>query len=273
VGQTFVLSVDAFATSGGNAALNYNQGANATATRFGAATWVPLTNLVGVPLPGVPDPFLDGLAGSPTLGGRAAADFVGGTPYGRPEDMIVSRLANGNEVLYVATTSEQAVISIEITNPGKAGRFPGTAIVRTYVSNSGTPKNDGFAATTAVLNSPDNLALDAAGNIYVIEDAPNGDNAGGDIWFVRDINNDGVGDSLDHFLSIRADGCEATGMIFNPAIPTEFIVAVQHPDSTNLTNVPNGLGDAVWSFNLSGISNTGFVQALNKGAFRFITNQ
>lgn len=273
VGQTFVLSVDAFAGSGGNAALNYNQGVNATATRFGVATWVPLTNLYGVPLPGVPDPFFDAPAGSPTLGGRAAADFVGGTPYGRPEDMVVSRLANGNEVLYIATTSEQAVISIEITNPGKPGRFNGTAIVRTYASNSGTPKNAGFAPTTGVLNSPDNLALDAAGNIYVIEDSPNGDSVGGDIWFVRDVNNDGVGESLDHFLSLRVNGSEATGMIFNPSMPTEFVVAVQHPSSTNLTNVPNGLGDAVWSFNLSGIPNTDFVRALNKGAFRFITNQ
>lgn len=273
VGQTFVLSVDAFAGSGGNAALNYNQGVNAAATRFGAATWLPITDLYGVPLPGVPNPFQDGLAGSPTLGGRAAADFIGGTPYGRPEDMTVSRLANGNEVLYVAVTSEQAVISIEITNPGKAGRFNGTAIVRTFASNSGTPKNAGFAPTTAVLNSPDNIAMDAAGNIYVVEDAPNGDSSGGDIWFVRDTDNDGVGESLDHFMSLRVNGCESTGMIFNPAIPTEFAVCVMHPNSTNLGSVPNGLGDAVWSFNLSGIPNTNFVKALNKGAFRFITNQ
>jgi hypothetical protein len=273
VGQTFVLSVDAFAGSGGNSALNWNHATNTAATRFGAATWVPITDLVGVPLPGVPNPFQDGLVGSPTLGGRAAADFIGGTPYGRPEDMTVSRLANGNEVLYVALTSEASVISIEITNPGKAGRFNGTAMVRTFASNTGTPKNAGFAPTTAVLNSPDNVAMDAAGNIYVIEDAPNGDASGGDIWFVRDADNDGVGESLDHFMSLRVNGCESTGMIFNPSIPTEFAVCVMHPSSTNLTNVPNGLGDAVWSFNLSGIPNTDFVRALNKGAFRFITNQ
>jgi len=272
VGQTFVLSVDAFASSGGNAALNWNHATNATATRFGAATWVPITDLNGVPLPGVPNPFQDGAVGSSTLGGRAAADFVGGTPYGRPEDMVVSRLPNGNEILYVAVTSEHSVISIEITSPGKAGRFNGTAFVRTFASNA-TPKNVGFAPTTGVLNSPDNIAMDAAGNIYVIEDAPNGDATGGDVWFVRDINNDGVGESLDHFMSIRVDGCESTGMIFNPSMPTEFCIVSMHPDSTNLANVPNGLGDAVWSFNLSGIPNKGFVQALNKGAFRFITNQ
>jgi uncharacterized protein len=270
VGQTFVLSVDAFAGSGGIATQNWNSTANTTATRTGAATWLPLTDLFGAPLPGVPNPFLDAPAGSPTLGGRAAADFVGGTPYGRPEDMVVSRLANGNEVLYIAVTSEASVISIEITNPGKPGRFNGTAMVRTFVSNTGTPKNLGYAPTTGLLDAPDNLALDAAGNIYVIEDSPNSGSVGGDIWFVRDINNDGVGESLDHFMTLRVNGSEATGMIFNPSMPTEFAVCVQHPSSTNLGSVPNGLGDAVWSFNLSG---TSIAQQLNKGAFRFITNQ
>jgi hypothetical protein len=62
-------------------------------------------------------------------------------------------------------------------------------------------------------------------------------------------------------------------MIFNPAIPTEFCVVSMHPTSTNLTSVPNGLGDAVWSFNVSGIPNQNFVKQLTRGAYRFITNQ
>jgi secreted PhoX family phosphatase len=132
------------------------------------------------------------------------------------------------------------------------------------VSNA-SPKNLGFAPTTGVLNSPDNIAMDAAGNIYVIEDAPNGSSTGGDIWFVRDTDNNGVAESLDHFMSIRVAGSEATGMIFNPAIPTEFVVAVQHPTSTDLGVVPDGLGDAVWSFNLANIPNQDFVNALNQG--------
>lgn len=49
------------------------------------------------------------------------------------------------------------------------------------------------------------------------------------------------------------DGAEATGMIFNPELPTEFVVAVQHPDSTNLDNVENGFGDALWRFDVSGV--------------------
>jgi secreted PhoX family phosphatase len=81
-----------------------------------------------------------------------------------------------------------------------------------------------------------------------------------------------VAESVDHFLSIRVNGSEATGMIFNPAVPTEFVVAVQHPSSTDLAKVPNGLGDAVWSFNVSGAPDAaGYLKALAKGKFN--TNQ
>jgi secreted PhoX family phosphatase len=283
VGQTFVLSVDAFLPSGGNPAADYNVQA-AGVVREGAATWLPLTDADGNPLPGITNPFRDGVSGSPasatTFGGRPAADDAGGTPYGRPEDVSVSRLRNGNEVVFVAVTSENKVISIEILESGPGKRLgntgrdwkghgvpatpSGKAIVRTMVSNS-SPKNAGFAATTGVLNSPDNLAMDATGNLYVIEDAPNGSTTGGDIWFIRDTDDDGVAESLDHFMSIRVSGSEATGMIFNPAVPTEFVVACQHPNSTNLASVPNGLGDAVWSFNLANIPNKQFLCELGKG--------
>lgn len=271
VGQTFVLSVNAFASTGGVASQNWNSTANLAASRTGPATWVPLTDRDGNPLPGIPDPFQNGPTGSASLGGRAAADAAGGTPYGRPEDATVARLANGNEVLYVTTTSENAVISIEILTPGTT-KVNGTAIVRTFASRA-TPFNSGFDATTGTLDSPDNLALDAAGNIYVIEDSPNSGTIGGDIWFARDVDNDGVAESLDHFMTLGIPTSEATGMIFNPARPTEFWVAVQHPASTDLNAVPNGLGDAVWSFDVSNVSDENFVKALKRGRYRFISNQ
>jgi hypothetical protein len=278
VGQTFVLSVDAFLPSGGLPAANYNQ-QPAGVIREGAATWVPLTDANGVALPGITDPFRDGPTNDPrtnsnTMGGRPAADDAGGTPYGRPEDMSVGRNSSGNEVLYVAVTSENKVISIEILDDrkGKSVKPTGKAIVRTMASETGTPKNLGFAPTTGRLNSPDNIAMDAAGNLYVIEDAPNGDAVGGDVWFIRDKDSDGVAESLDHFMSIRVNGCESTGMIFNPAVPTEFCIVSMHPSSTDLTKVPNGLGDAVWSFNVSGAPNAaGYLKALAKGKFN--TNQ
>ncbi|MCB1088161.1 MAG: DUF839 domain-containing protein, partial [Verrucomicrobiae bacterium] len=265
-GQAFVLQVDDFISSGGVSSNDYNSGPNATATREGAATWVPLTDKNGIKLDSITtDPFQN----SP-LGGRLAADEAGGTPFGRPEDMIVSRLANGHEVLYVTLTSEQRVISIEIVNTNKGTYKGGQAIVRTFLSESGTPKNVGFPSTTGTLGSPDNLAIDGAGNIYVVEDNPNSSNVGGDVWFARDTDNDGVAESLDHFLSLRVDGSESTGMIFDPAVPTEFHICVQHPDSTGLSG---GLGDAVWTFNLSSIDNSDFIRSLTRGRFRRVTNQ
>lgn len=275
--QVYVLVVDAFRNSGGIPANNYNEGTNATATREGAATWVPLTDMMGVPMPGITNPFRNGPTNDPrtntnTMGGRPAADDAGGTPYGRPEDMIVSRLANGNEVLYVAVTSENKIISIEILNTNQGPYRGGQAFVRTLCSTT-TPKNVGFETTTGTLGAPDNLAMDALGNIYVIEDNPNSSSVGGDIWMARDTDNDGVAESLDHFLSLRVNGSEATGMIFNPAVPTEFHVCVQHPSSTDLVAVPNGLGDAVWTFNVDGIENQDFVRALKRGRLRTLTNQ
>ncbi|WP_367874720.1 alkaline phosphatase PhoX [Luteolibacter sp. Populi] len=260
-GQTFVLSVDSFLPCGGNPAQDWNQQPAGTA-RTGPATWVPLTDKNGVPLPGISDPFAD-----VGLGGRRAADDAGGTPYGRPEDMSVSRSNNGNEMVFVAVTSENAVISIEILDErprNKPSVATGKAIVRTMVSAS-SPKNVGFSPTTGTFNSPDNIALDALGNVYVVEDAPNGSATGGDIWFIRDKNSDGVAESLDHFMSIRVNGSEATGMIFNPANPLEYAVSVQHPTSTDLAVVPNGLGDSVWMFNLTHIPNQGFLKSLQKG--------
>ncbi len=237
-GQTFVLAVDGFA---GDAAANWNQNGNGE-VRTGAATWVAITDASGKPTT-TADPFAAGQSN-----GRAAADEVNATPFGRPEDVEVGTLASGNEVLFVAATSEQTVYSIEMTGAD-------TAFVRVFADESNTPKNLGFPATTGHLTSPDNLAQDALGNIFIVEDKPNGDDIGGDIWFARDTDNDGVAESIDHFMSIQVDGAEATGMVFNPVKPTEFVVAVQHPDSTNISKVDPalGFGDAVWRFDLSNI--------------------
>ena len=69
----------------------------------------------------------------------------------------------------------------------------------------------------------------------------------------RAADDNSVAESVDHFMSIQIGGAEATGMILNPAQPTGFVVAVQHPTSTDLDVVPNGFGDAVWAFDLSDV--------------------
>ena len=135
------------------------------------------------------------------------------------------------------------------------------AKVRKFADEANTPKNLGFPATTGILNSPDNLAQDVFGNIYIIEDKPNSDEVGGDIWFARDVDGDGVAESIDHFLSIQVDEAEATGMIFNPKNPAQFVVSVQHPETTDERDPalgkggfgPDGFGDALWKFDIKNV--------------------
>lgn len=233
-GQSFALVVDAFA---GDAAVNWNAAANAGAVRTGMAMWVPLTDADGVALT-AHDPF-----DNTNRGGRAAANDVNGTPFGRPEDVEVGYLKNGHEVVYVNATSENAVYSIEELRDGKA-------MVRLAASRA-TPKNLGYAPTTGEISDPDNMAQDALGNIYIVEDKPNGDNVGGDVWFLRDTNRDGVAESMDHFMSLQVKGAENTGMVFRPGHPTQFIINVQHPEST--ADAINGQGDATWLLDLKDV--------------------
>ncbi len=263
-GQTFVLSTDGFIGNvderwdgSGSSDSDTNQDPAVQASRFGPATWVPITDENGVPLAGVRNPYdnsdlddsdqcvpSENRCQPSARPGRDSADDVGGTPFGRPEDMTIGKSRNGNELLYVTTTSEHAVISIENLGGNKA-------MVRQFASPE-TPKNVGFLPTTGILNSPDNLAQDALGNIYIIEDSPNSGDVGGDVWFARDKDNDGVAESLDHFISLQVAGSEATGMIFHPKDPSRFVISVQHPTTTNIA-VGGQHGDAVWEFDIADV--------------------
>lgn len=234
-GQSFVLKVDAYTGSPSAQAGAFPN--NHPEERTGWAYWVPMTDADGVALT-TADPF-----DNDSRGGRAAADELGGTPYRRPEDVEVGYLKNGHEVLYFNATEEQAVYSVEELGHGKAK-------VR-LAADENTVKNLDYQGTSGHVTSPDNLAQDALGNIYVVEDWPNGDTRGGDIWFLRDTDGDGVAESLDHFMSLQVKGAENTGMIFRPHHPTQFIVNVQHPEST-LDEI-NGQGDATWLIDVKNV--------------------
>jgi hypothetical protein len=236
-GQTFVLSVDAFANN--PAAMPnelWNSAANRLTQRFGAAHWVPLTDANGNQIT-TANPFVYVTA----TGGRTAADEIRGTPYGRPEDLDVNVLASGNDCLYCTVTSENRVLSIELTGGN-------TAMVRVFCDfdtiNLATgvdvnpAQNDPYTSPGAgtVFASPDNLAADAFGNIYVIED---GEPNGGDIWKTVDANRDGVAEAMGIFVTLGISGSEPSGMIFDPSNPYRFIVNIQHPASGN---------DATWAF-------------------------
>lgn len=180
-----------------------------------------MTDAEGVALT-TADPF-----DNDTRGGCAAADELDGTPFRRPEDVEVGYLKNGDEALYFVATEELS---------------DDKAMVH-LAADENTAKNLGYPETSSHVTSPDNLAQDALGNIYVVEDWPNGDNKGGDIWFKGDTDNNGVAESLDYFMSLQVKGAENSSMILYPSQSKPVFINVQHPESTA---VDCGQGDATW---------------------------
>ena len=210
-GQTFVLKAPTTST--------YNGMANSNGT--GASTWEAITTATGTPLAGTASAMLNMGGGTFSMDGRAAADMVGGTNYQRPEDLELQVLANGDEVLYIATTTTNEVYSLNLaTNEMKV--FANRA---TFNSVTG-------AAVGSEFTSPDNLAIDANGNIYIIEDQPGGR---ADIWFAQDADRDGVAESVSRWASLSTVGAEPTGLYFDKFNPNVAYVNIQHPDSGNDT--------------------------------------
>jgi uncharacterized protein len=199
-GQTFALKVGA--------------GNNERAT--GAFTWEALTDVNGNLLPSTLSTDL----ASSSFDGRVAANLVGATNYNRPEDLEIQNTANG-DIVYVATTTDHEVYAINLT----------TNSVSLFASRSTTDLGTGLAVGTA-FTSPDNIAIDADGNIYVIEDQPGG---AADIWFGKDLNKDGdladAGEGLARWLSMSTAGAEPTGLYFDVFNPQVAYVNIQHADS------------------------------------------
>ena len=83
--------------------------------------------------------------------------------------------------------------------------------------------------------SPDNLAIDHEGNVYIVEDRNGG--VDDDIWFARDSNNDGdlsdEGEGLARWASNGTLGSEFTGLYFDPTDKRRAWVNIQHPNSGN----------------------------------------
>jgi uncharacterized protein len=79
----------------------------------------------------------------------------------------------------------------------------------------------------------DNLAIDAEGNIYIVEDRGGGSDD--DIWFAVDLNKDGdlldPGEGLARWASNGTAGSEFTGLYFDFRTPNRAFVNIQHPSS------------------------------------------
>lgn len=206
---------DDFFAAGQTLVLRVGDGTVEEAT--GAAKWIPLTAPDGVPLPGAvvfTDP--NGLT---AIDGRATPNLPAllGTNFDRPEDMEIKTLKNGKQVLFVATTTNHKVFSIDLAS----NRVKLFASRDTLDMATGEPVGNAFT-------NPDNLAIDASGNIYIVEDQNGGKQ---DTWFARDADGDGVAEAIGKWASLTTIGAEATGLYFDPFKPNVAYINVQHPAS------------------------------------------
>ena len=231
-GQTFVLRVGAGGQFEGN---------NGPAIT-GTASWIPITNAVGGPIPGISTVLPDG-----TIDGRVTADHatVRSTGFNRPEDIEIQTLrardddgdeedeeASVTELLYFATTDSDLNGN---TTDGRSRVYTlnlRTLDVRLFASAesldlaTGLPVGGGF-------RNADNIAIDAEGNVYIVEDRDGG--VDDDIWFARDVNKDGDilddGEGLARWASNGTQGSEFTGLYFDRRNPNRAFVNIQHPQS------------------------------------------
>lgn len=197
-GQTFVLRV--------------GDGMAKEAT--GPAAWIPLTDAKGTPLPGTV------LVHGNEIDGRATPKLAAfrGTPFDRPEDIEIKTVGHhGKQLLFVATTTNHKVFAIDLASNE----------VKLFASRN-TPDMATGAPVGAPFTNPDNLAIDADGNIYIVEDQPGGIE---DVWFAQDKNNDGVAEAIGKWASVSTKGAESTGLYFDPFKPNVAYINVQHPDS------------------------------------------
>ena len=184
---------------------------------------MPLTDATGAALPGaltITDPN-----GVSSVDARNTTDLPAfkGTDYQRPEDAQIQTV-RGKEYLYVTTTSTHEVYRLALDSN----------TISVFVNRSTTDLATGSAVGSG-LNSPDNLAIDNDGNIYVVEDRGGGEDD--DIWFARDLNRDGdltdAGEGIGRWASNGTVGSEFTGLYFDPTDKRRAWVDIQHPSSGN----------------------------------------
>ena len=203
-GQTFALKVGA--------------GNNFEAT--GAATWVPITDPAGNALPGIPTVTI---GGTTSVDGRTAADAVGATAFNRPEDIEIQTNPDGTQRIYFGATDTHNVFSLNVTDPA-------APTIGIFFDQSTIDAATGLPVGAGFLN-PDNIAVDAAGNVFVLEDIGNIGGTGFDIWFAVDANHDGVAEKIGRWASLSTSGSEPTGFYFDPFRPNVAYLNVQHSAS------------------------------------------
>jgi hypothetical protein len=194
-----------------------------TANATGAYEWVPLTDRRGAPLAGAI--MATDANGVTSLDSRNTANLpqFKCTDYQRPEDSQI-QTTRGRQYLYVTTTTTNEVYRLDLQ-----AKTIGVFANRNSIDlATGTAVGSAFA-------SPDNLAADNDGNIYIVEDRNGGSDD--DIWFARDLNKDGdlldAGEGVARWASNGTLGSEFSGLYFDPFDDNRAWVNIQHPASDN----------------------------------------
>ncbi|HAJ71385.1 MAG TPA: phosphatase, partial [Methylophilaceae bacterium] len=199
--------------------------------------------------------------------GRGAADAAGAIGFNRPEDMELLSLANGNEALIFATTAGDNDASAATGNGHVYLQNLNTNTLSLFADSNTIDLATGLAVGASFQN-PDNIAIDANGNVYIIEDR-NG-STDDDIWFANDINHDGdlldAGEGLARWASNGINGSEFTGLYFSKVDPNKAWVNIQHPNGGNdltvqIAAVPE---PETYAMLLAGLGLMGFAARRNK---------
>ena len=155
-----------------------------------------------------------------------AAVTAGATGYDRPEDVETATSSGNNRgganILYVAVTSENRVLAIDLREP-RGGAAHETAFVTDYVRQNVNAPAD--------FNAPDNLALDHAGTLFISEDpSVNPLGQGADIWAALPPAGGGhkrMASNTVRFASLTDCAAEPTGIYFDKD-GTVLYVNAQH---------------------------------------------
>lgn len=216
-GQTFALKV------GNGGQFEGNNGPAIT----GSASWVAISDVNGGAIAGVSVVNADG-----TIDGRVTADVssVAATGYNRPEDLETKTLANGDEAIFFATTDSDTNAN---TTDGRSRVYlfdTVTSEVKLFADASTIDLATGQAVGGGLRNA-DNLAIDAAGNIYLIEDRNGASDD--DVWLALDLNHDGdltdAGEGVARWVSNGTPGSEISGLYFDKFNANVAYLNIQHP--------------------------------------------
>jgi secreted PhoX family phosphatase len=166
-----------------------------------------------------------------------AANLIGGTPTGRPEDLEVHPVDGS---VYIAFTDRATAAGSPFTNVYGE-------IVRLVDEDGGAGSRFSWmrwkaggpeAAAGAVFAAPDNLAFDRAGNMWVISDIRS-DRLNGDVRYTA-FRNNGMffvptsGQDAGYAVQFASGPCESelTGPSWTPDETTLFL-SIQHPGSAH----------------------------------------